>query len=134
MPTGGTLTIETSNVTLDHEYVKTLVGGVEPGAYVLWRIADTDAGIDAATQQKIFDPFLTTKEVGIGTGLGLSTVHGIVQEHGAHIQVESEPGKGTSFKIYWPTIDQVSQSAAEEEAEPLPRGSETRSSPILSLT
>ena len=79
MPTGGTFTIETSNVTLDHEYVKTLVGGVEPGAYVRWRIADTDAGIDAATQQKIFDSFLTTKEVGKGTGLGVHS-HDIVQK------------------------------------------------------
>ena len=125
MPTGGTLTIETSKVTLDHEYVKTLVGGVEPGTYVRWKITDTGAGMDAATQQKIFDPFFTTKEVGQGTGLGLSTIHGIVKEHGAHIQVESEPGQGTSFTIYWPTIDQAGQSVSDEKAEPLPRGSET---------
>jgi len=87
--------------------------------------AGPGAGMDAAIQQKTFDPFFTTKEVGKGTGLGLSTVHGIVKEHGAHIQVESEPGIGTSFVIYWPTIDPEPQSISDEKAEPLPRGSET---------
>ena len=125
MPAGGALTIETSNVTLDRKNAKVLVGEVEPGAYVLWKISDTGAGMDAAIQQKIFNPFFTTKEVGKRTGLGLSTVHGIVKEHGAHIQVESESGEGITFLIYWPTIDKVSQSGSDNEAAPLPRGAET---------
>ncbi len=125
MPTGGMLTIETTNVTLDREYANTLVGDAEPGDYVRWRISDSGEGIDIGTQEKIFDPCYTTKEVGKGAGLGLSTVHGIVKEHGAHIQVESSPGKGTTFQIYWPIIAKVDPLVSGETKELLPRGSET---------
>jgi len=106
MPSEGTLTIETCNVRLDLKHANTL-NEIEPGAYILWTVTDTGSGMDTATQQHIFDPFFTTKEIGKGTGLGLSTIHGVVKNHGAHIEVESEPEKETTFKIYWPQVDEA---------------------------
>jgi signal transduction histidine kinase/DNA-binding LacI/PurR family transcriptional regulator/ActR/RegA family two-component response regulator len=128
MPHGGQLTIETANLELDQEYARHNVG-VQAGPYVLLRVSDTGLGMDAATQARIFEPFFTTKPQGKGTGLGLATVFGIVQQSGGHIAVASVPNQGTTFTIYLP------QSArAVEDNEPelaLPRSAVTGSETIL---
>ena len=108
MPNGGRLKIATTTVSLDDEYCR-LHHGAKPGNYVMLSIKDTGCGMDKKTRARIFDPFFSTKQRGStrGTGLGLSVVQGIVQQHGGHVICESEPGKGTEFKIYFPAIEET---------------------------
>ncbi|MCA1960813.1 MAG: PAS domain S-box protein [Desulfomonile sp.] len=124
MPDGGKLVIETDEVTLDEEYCRTHLGP-KPGRFVVLQVSDTGKGMDAETLEHIFEPFYTTKGPGEGTGLGLAMVYGIVQQHEGFIRCYSEPGKGTSFKLYWPAVVSDKDSLEKTALPPFRGGTET---------
>ncbi|HUF36027.1 MAG TPA: PAS domain-containing protein [Gemmatimonadales bacterium] len=130
MPNGGTLLIETANVMLDGEDHK-LRATVRPGPHVLLRVTDTGCGMDVGTQARIFEPFFTTKPVGQGTGLGLSTVYGVVKQSGGHVWVYSEVGRGTTFKIYFPRHAGPTDLDAKPEVCQAPRGARPAGATVL---
>src|SRR5579872_1037210 len=124
MPKGGALTVENANVWLDRSYAGRHAN-VKPGPYILLPVSDSGTGMDQATQARLFEPFFTTKGSSQGTGLGLSTVFGIIRQSGGSIEVYSEPGRGTSVKVYLPRIDQPAAIESDEESGAVARGTET---------
>jgi signal transduction histidine kinase len=131
MPDGGRLVIETDNVVVDETYTPHLDAAAErpdlqPGDYVLLSVSDTGAGMDQEVKDRIFEPFFTTKGVGEGAGLGLSSVYGVAKQNGGDIHVQSEQGRGTTFRIYLPRAGRdTAIHLRSVPADDLPRGSET---------
>jgi PAS domain S-box-containing protein len=124
MPHGGTLTISSAVVDLDAEFVDAKRYG-KPGPHIRLTVADTGIGMNERTRERIFEPFYTTKEMGKGTGLGLATVYGIVKQHRGFIDVESAPGSGTSFHLYFPLVSKDAESPDDRSAAKLTGGTET---------
>jgi PAS domain S-box-containing protein len=117
MPGGGKLTLKTANISLSDDEASRVLN-LKPGPYVLLSITDTGVGMDEETRSHMFEPFYTTKAAGKGTGLGLAIVYGIVEQSNGHIQVESELGQGTTFRIYLPQIEQAAKTAPPVKASP----------------
>lgn len=124
MPDGGVLTIRSKVVDTDEEFLKSQ-SYLKHGRYVLVSVSDTGIGMDEETKRRIFEPFFTTKEMGHGTGLGLALVYGIVKQHNGYILVDSEPGKGTLFRIYFPSTESPVERKQTKKHEHLPGGGET---------
>lgn len=124
MPEGGTLSITTCAATIDDEFGK-IHGYGEPGDYAILVVADSGTGMEESVRQRIFDPFFSTKEVGKGTGLGLSVCYGIIKQHGGYINCYSEPGSGTTFRIYLPLVHGNTEQAVAGTIVPLEGGTET---------
>ncbi len=125
MPNGGKLTIATNQVALDENYTRTHTGAM-PGEYMMLSVSDTGTGLTEGVKAHLFQAFFTTKPLGKGTGLGLVTCQTIVQQSGGHIGIYSEVGRGTTFKVYFPRVDQPLDAAAQSvKAGPVPRGTET---------
>lgn len=124
MPEGGTLVVETGNVTLDRDFCARQPQA-HPGEYAMLSVTDTGTGMDRATLDRIFEPFFTTKGLGKGTGLGLATVYGIVSQHGGFIEVQSEIGRGTMFRAYFPVSTEEPKAERAPEPRPMERGTET---------
>ncbi len=121
MPEGGALTLETNNATLDADYVA-LHAEARAGQHVMVAVSDTGMGMDTETRRRAFEPFYTTKQLGEGTGLGLAMVHGIVRQSGGHITVYSEPGQGTTFRVYLPAAVGVAATEVPSGTRELSRG------------
>jgi PAS domain S-box-containing protein len=125
MPGGGKLLVETANLTLDAASAHRMPS-LRPGSYVVLSVSDTGVGMDAETQSHIFEPFFTTKDQGKGTGLGLATVYGIVQQSGGHVTVYSQPAQGSTFRVYLPCVEEPPDRGSGIRPRPaMPKGSET---------
>ena len=118
MPEGGRITIATANVALDDERDD---GGAAAGAFVMLAVSDTGCGMDAETRSHVFEPFFTTKAQGKGTGLGLATVYGIMKQSDGHIEIDSAPGRGTTFRLYFPRVDEPAEEARPRAGAGAPR-------------